>query len=123
MGKSTYSINAALNVFLRNTAYTTPTTVYVALFNGDPNASGTEATGGSYARQAITFAAPSSGTVTSSNAQSFTNMPAMTVNYVAIYDAATTGNRLYSAAATSAKTTNAGDTVSIASGGITVSEA
>lgn len=123
MPKSTYSINAALNVFLRNTAYTAPTTVYVALFNGNPEAAGTEASGGSYARQAITFGAPSSGTVTSTNSQTFTNMPAMTVSYVAIYDASTAGNRLYSAAATSSKTTNAGDTVSIATAGITVSEA
>lgn len=123
MPKSTYSINAALNVFLRNTAYTTPTTIYVALFNGNPESGGTEATGGSYARQTVTFGAPSAGTVTSTSAQAFTNMPAMTVSYIALYDALTVGNRLYSAAATSSKTTNAGDTVSIASGAITVSEA
>lgn len=118
MAKSTYSLTAALNVFLRNTAYTAPVTVYLALMN-----STTEAVGGSYARQAITFAIPSAGAVASSNAQTFTSMPAMTVNTVAIYDAATVGNQLYTLAVTTAKTTNAGDTVSVAAGAIIVSEA
>jgi hypothetical protein len=122
MGKSTFTINGTLNAWLRATNVTAPVTVYVALFNGDPAGAGVEATGGSYARQAITFGAPASGVCTSTNAQSFTNMPAMTVNYVSLHDAATVGNRLYSAAATSAKVTNAGDTVSIAIGGITVTE-
>ena len=119
MPKSTYAINAALNVFLRATAYTAPTTVYVGLLN-----STTEATGGSYARQAITFGAPASGVCTSiTTAQTFTNMPAMTVNTIGIYDAASAGNQLYNGAATTPKTTNAGDTVTIAIGGITVTEA
>lgn len=117
MAKSTYAINATLNVFLRDTAYTTPTTVYVGLLNGT-----TEVSGGSYARQSITFGAPSAGTCTSTNAQTFTNMPATTVDHVGIYDASSSGNQLYVAAATASKTTNAGDTVSIAIGGITVSE-
>jgi hypothetical protein len=117
MSKSTYAINAALNVFLRDTAYTTPTTVYVGLLNGT-----TEASGGSYARQSITFGAPSAGTCTSTNSQTFTSMPATTVDHVGIYDAASAGNQLYAAAATASKTTNAGDTVTIATGGITVSE-
>jgi hypothetical protein len=122
MGKSSYAINAALNAFLRATNLTAPTTVYVALFNGDPAGAGSEVSGGSYARQSITFGAPSSGTCTSTNSQTFSNMPATTVSYVAIFDASTAGNRLYSAAATTSKTTNSGDTVTIASGGITVSE-
>lgn len=123
MPKSTYSINATLNVFLRATAYTTPAAVYTALFNGVPGGAGVEATGGSYARQATTFAAPAAGAVSNSAALTFTNMPAMTVNYVAVYDAATVGNLLYYAAATAAKTTNAGDTVTIAISGISVTEA
>jgi hypothetical protein len=118
MAKSTYAINAALNVFLRNTAYTTPTTVYLGLL-----ASTTEASGGSYARQAITFGAPSGGTVASSNSQSFTNMPALTIDHVGIYDAASAGNQLYNFAVTTNKTTNVGDNVSVASGAITVTEA
>lgn len=118
MPKSTYAINAMLNVLLRNTAYTAPTTVYLGLLNGT-----TEATGGSYARQAITFGAPSGGVVTSTNAQNFTNMPAMTVSNLGIYDAATAGNQLYNTTATASKTTNTGDTVTVAIGAVTVTEA
>ncbi len=117
MAKSTYAIDAVLNAFLRDTAYTSPTTVYVGLLDGT-----TEVSGGSYARQAVTFGAPASGTVTSTDAQTFSSMPATTVTNVGIYDAATAGNQLYQAAATASKTTNAGDTVTIAIGGITVTE-
>lgn len=118
MPKSTYSINSALNVFLRATAYTAPTTVYLALLNA-----GTETTGGSYARQAITFAAPSGNAVASSNAQTYTSMPATTISQIGVYDALTTGNQLYLIAVTANKTTNAGDTVTVAAGAITISEA
>jgi hypothetical protein len=123
MPKSSYLDTAFLNVALRNTAYTAPTTVYTALFNGIPGGGGTEASGGSYARQATAFVAPSSNSTSNSALLTFTNMPALTVNYVAIYDALTAGNLLYYAAATAAKTTNVGDTVTIAIGGITVAEA
>lgn len=122
MPKSSYAITAVLGVFLKDTAYTTPVTVYTALFNGVPGGAGTEASGGSYARQSTAFAAIASGSTSNSAVLSFTNMPAMTVNYIAIYDAATAGNLLYYAATAAAKTTNAGDTVSIAIGGLSVSE-
>lgn len=120
MPKSTYAINSALNVFLRATAYTTPTTVYLALFNA-----GTEVTGASYARQAITFAAPSAGAVASSSAQTFTGMPATTITQIAIMDLVTlgSGNQLYLISVTTNKTTNLGDTVTVASGAVTISEA
>jgi len=117
MAKSTYAIDVVLNAFLRDTAYTSPATVYVGLLDGT-----TEVSGGSYARQAITFGAPSSGTCTSTDSQTFSDMPATTITNVGIYDAASAGDQLYVAAATSSKTTNAGDTVTIATGGITVTE-
>jgi len=118
MAKSSYAIDVVLNALLRDTPYTSPTTVYVGLLDGT-----TEVSGGSYARQAITFGAPdSSGTCTSTNSQTFSNMPATTITNVGIYDAASAGDQLYVAAATASKTTNAGDTVTIAAGGITVTE-
>lgn len=106
-----------LNAVLRDTAYTSPTTVYLALLD-----SGTEVSGGSYARQAITFGAPSSGQVANSAAITFSNMPATTVNQVAIYDAATAGDELYSGSVTTAQTFTAGDSATVAVGAITVSE-
>jgi hypothetical protein len=62
---SNYLENALINATLRNTSYTPPTTVYVALFTSDPTdaGSGTEVStaGTSYARQSATFGAPSNG--------------------------------------------------------------
>ncbi|SDD26818.1 hypothetical protein SAMN02799630_02804 [Paenibacillus sp. UNCCL117] len=51
---------ALLNQVFRNTAYTRPTTIYVALYTSNPTGAdtGTEVTGGGYVRQAITFSAP-----------------------------------------------------------------
>ncbi|OMD20539.1 hypothetical protein BJP51_32320, partial [Paenibacillus odorifer] len=57
---SNYLSAALLNAALRNTAFTGPATVYIALYKSDPTAAdtGTEVSGGSYARQAVTFGAP-----------------------------------------------------------------
>ena len=65
---STYLENALINATLRNTTYTSVATVYVSLWTSDPTdaGSGTEVSGGSYARQAVTFGAPSSGVSTNS---------------------------------------------------------
>lgn len=49
------------NAVLRNTAFSAPSTVYVALFTADPGETGStanEVTGSGYSRQAITFGAP-----------------------------------------------------------------
>jgi len=61
MSKTDFLENKIINHVLRNTAYTAPATVYAALFTATPGESsaGTEVTGGSYARQAATFSAPS----------------------------------------------------------------
>ena len=84
--------------------YTPPATLYVALYTvipTDANASGTEVTGGSYARVAVTnnltnFPAAAAGAKANGTAITF---PAPTANWgivvgFAIYDAATVGNEL-----------------------------
>lgn len=118
---SDYLETALLNEILRNTGYTPPATVYLALFtNATTDAGGgTEVVGGSYARQAITFAAPSGGTAANSGAVSFTSMPAATVTHAAIMDASTSGNFLFHGALTASKTVGAGDTLTFAIGDIT----
>lgn len=126
MAKTTALSNSLLNLVLRNQAYTAPTTVYAALYVGNPLSGGTEVTGGSYARQAATFGAAASGQVQNTNSIAFASMPAQDsthqISYVAICDAVSAGNILYTLAATASKTTNAGDTVNIAVGGLTVTE-
>ena len=49
---SNYLENALVNAVLRNTSYTSPATVYLALYTSDPTDAdaGTEVSGTSYAR-------------------------------------------------------------------------
>lgn len=121
---SNYLEAALINATLRNTSYTSPTTVYLALYTDDPTDAdtGTEISGGSYARQSITFGAPSSGTSTNSAAIEF---PAATANWgvvthVGIRDALTSGNLLYHTALDASKTINNGDIFKILTSNLSV---
>jgi hypothetical protein len=121
---SDYLENALINATLRNTTYTSPADVYVGLFTTDPtdDGSGTEVSGGSYARTIATFAAPSNG---SSSTNADVQFPQATGNWgtithFGIFDAATTGNLLYHGILTAAKTIETGDVFKIASGNLTV---
>jgi hypothetical protein len=121
---SNYLENALLNAVLRNTSYTSPSTVFVALYTSDPTdaGSGTEVSGGSYARKSVTFAEPSDGVVLSNAAVEFDQATASwgTVGYIGLMDAVTTGNLLFHTALTTAKTIEAGDIFKIASGSLSV---
>lgn len=94
---------SALN-WLKGTAFpAAPTSVYVALFNGDPNASGTEVTTTirTAGRVSVTFgtAAVAGGVASMSNSApvDFGEAAAgATVTHVALYDAARAGNLLWS---------------------------
>lgn len=121
---SNYLEDALINATLRNTAYTSPATVYVALFTSDPTdaGSGTEVSGGSYARQSATFAAPSNGASSTNADVQFPQATGNwgTITHFGIYDALTTGNLLYHGALTTSKTIETGDVFKIASGNLTV---
>jgi hypothetical protein len=121
---SNYLENALINVTLRNTAYTTPTIVYLALYTSDPTDAdtGTEVSGGSYARQSITFGAPSNGVSTNTAAIEFPQCTASwgTVTHIGIRDALTTGNLLYHTPLDNSKTIDSGDIFKIAIGSLSV---
>lgn len=120
---SDYLEAALLNEVLRNTGYTPAATVYLALFTDATTdaGGGTEVTGGSYARQAVTFGAPSGGVCSNTGAIAFASMPAATVTHAAIMDASTAGNMLFHGALTASKTVGAGDTLTFAIGDIDAS--
>jgi hypothetical protein len=125
--KTDYLEDAMLNHVLRNTAYTSPTTIYVALFTtlpADDGTGGVEVTGGSYARQAVTFAAPSSGVVANSGAVTFPTATASwgTVLGMGLFDAVSGGNLLYFGALATSKTVDNGDQISFANAALTVAE-
>jgi hypothetical protein len=121
---SNFLENALINATLRNTAYTSPSTVYLALYTSDPTDAdtGTEVSGTSYARQSITFGAPSNGASTNSAAIEFPQAGGSwgTVTHVGIRDASTAGNLLYHTALDASKTIATGDVFRIASGSLSV---
>lgn len=103
---SRYLQQKILEHVLRNVAYTSPTTVYLALFTALPSdeTSGTptEVSGGSYARQSIAFSAyandaPTGGHCSNSGTITFPTASATwgTIVAIGIYDASTAGNLLY----------------------------
>lgn len=118
-----YLENKLIDHFLGTTTYTKPTAVYVGLFTVSPGEAGggTEVTGGSYARQTATFTAAASGATSNNSNIDFTGMPAATTVAIGIFDAITSGNMLLYGTLTTNKTTDAGDTLRIATGDLDIS--
>lgn len=121
---SNYLENALINATLRNTSYSSPATVYAALFTSDPTdaGTGTEVSGGSYTRKAITFGSPSNGASTNSGAVEFDQATGNwgTITHFGIYDASTSGNLLYHGQLTSSKVIETGDVFKFATSSVTV---
>jgi hypothetical protein len=121
---SNFLENALINATLRATTYTSPATVYVSLWTSDPTdaGSGTEVSGGSYARTSVTFGAPSNGVSTNSADVTFPTATGSwgTVGWIGLNDALTSGNLLYHTALDASKTIDTGDIFKIASGNLSV---
>jgi hypothetical protein len=121
---SNYLENALINATLRNTSYTSPSSSYLALYTSDPTDAdaGTEVSGTSYARQAITFGAPSNGVSTNSAAIEFPQAGGSwgTVTHVGIRDASTAGNLLFHTPLDASKTIATGDVFRVAIGSLSV---
>jgi hypothetical protein len=121
---SNYLENALVNATLRNTTYTSPAVVYLALYTSDPTDAdtGTECSGTSYARQAITFGAPSNGVTTNSAAIEFPQAGDAwgTITHIGIRDALTTGNLLFHTPLDASKTIATGDVFRVAIGSLSV---
>lgn len=134
-GKSNVQISLILNAVLNATSYTSPTTVYAALWTATLSASSTGSTAGEasytgYARVAIT--ANTTNFPSSSSGSSIQNGTAITfaanagslqtMTYFALCTAATTGNIIYWGSITSTAI-NPGDTPQVNVNGLTVTEA
>ena len=109
---------------LTTDSVTRPTTWYVGLFTSDPTdtgAAGTEVSGGSYARTAVTFSVTGD---TASNTAAV-EFPAATaswgsVSHIGVHDASTGGNMLVHAALSTAKTIADGDVFRIPTGDLDI---
>jgi len=123
MSFSNYLETELLDHVFAGNAYTSPTTVYVGLFttNPDEDGSGTEVSGGSYARQAGTFSV-TGNTATTTAAIEFPTATGTwgTVTHIGIYDALTSGNLLAYAALTTSKSIASGDVFRIPTGDIDI---
>jgi len=130
---SNYLEDKLLDHTLRNTAFTQPSALYVALFYGtaagvltnlEAGTLSDEITLGNYARQTVAFSASSSGATSNSGTVTF---PVATANYdgavtcVAVMDASTSGNVLFYGELTTSKTVTTGDTFQIATGNLQIS--
>jgi len=115
--------NQLLDALVGTSSYSVTTPIKLALVtaNGSDSAAGTEVTGGSYARETISFTSASSGSIENDSAISFTDMPSCTVVGIEIYDSAGSAKRLAYGALTASRTITSGDTVQFASGAITLS--
>jgi hypothetical protein len=126
MSKTNYLETALLNHVLRNVTYTSPTQPYVALYTVAPGegGGGTEVAGGGYARQPVTFTAPSPDSVSNSSDVTF---PIASANWglivaFGIFDQATGGNLLYYANLTVSRDVLQNDQLRFPTGQLIVSE-
>jgi hypothetical protein len=120
---SNYLENKILLHVLSNTAYTSPAAVYLGLHTADPTdaGTGTEVSGGSYARQS--FASTISGNAASNT--SAIEFPTATgswgtVGWVSVWDSLTTGNMLFHGALTASKTIASGDVFRVPAGDLDI---
>lgn len=119
MSFSNYLENKVLLHVFGATAYTAPTTLYCALFTSDPGeaGSGTEVSGGSYARQTIAFTVTGAAAANTAAVEFPTASASWgTITYAAVYDASSGGNLLASGALTSSKVIGTGDVFRIPAG-------
>ena len=115
--------NLILDHFLGVTNYAFDSTIFVGLYTVAPtdSTSGTEVTGGSYVRKAVTFASASAGATSNTTDIDFTGMPAATTVAIAVHTAVTAGTMLMYGTLTTNKTTDAGDTLRIAATDLVIS--
>lgn len=99
MSMGNYLETALINATLRNLSYTSPGTVYVALYTSNPaeDNSGTEVSGNNYSRQSAAFSAPTDGVSTNSADITFPTSSGSwgEVTHFGIMDNSSGGNLLY----------------------------
>lgn len=123
---SDYLEVALLNATLNGTAFTAVNDPYVSLHTADPTdaGTGTEVSGGSYARTTASFATASgtSGLVATDADVTFPTCTASwgTVGWIGLWDSASGGNMLYHTALDANKTIDSGDIFKITTGNLTV---
>ena len=121
---SNYLEDELLDHSLGTGAYAMPT-VYLALYTDDPTDAdtGTEVSGGSYARQTIAFDAASGGATANTSDVEFPEATGDwgTVTHLGLRDAITGGNLLWHGEWTTPRTISTGETAKVSAGELDVS--
>lgn len=113
--------NSLLDALGNATNYTAPTANYIKLHIGDPGASAASNAATETTRKSVSFAAASGGSMATDADITWTNISGSEdATHFSIWDAAAAGNFLWSGTIT-ANAYTAGDTYTIASGGMTAS--
>lgn len=115
---NTYETNVLTWTFT-NSAVTRPTAWYIGLFTSDPTeaGTGTEVSGGSYARQSATFSVSGDTATNTANIEFPTATASWgTVSHAAVYDALTGGSIIAYAPLTTSKAIDTGDILRIPAG-------
>lgn len=122
--KSAYLRTKVIEHVLGINAFTMPTDIYLALYTSDPTVddTGTEVTGGSYARQLVSWGAESGGVVLSDTDITFNSLPAGTVTHWALRDASSGGNLLYFGPMTVPIVAPGGEDLTIIAGNLSAQE-
>lgn len=88
-------------------------TCYVKLHVGDPGAAGTANPSAVTSRNAVTWAAPTGGSMDLSALAAWAMTTGETISHVSVWDAASGGTFLFSGALTTPKAVLAGDTLQL----------
>lgn len=119
-GITSYLANSWLNL-LRGTAFTAPSGLYVKLHVGDPGAAGTANASAVTGRIQGTFAAPAGGAISlTSMASQFAMTATETISHVSVWDAATGGNCLWTAALGAPRNVQSGDQLNLSGATLTL---
>ena len=105
-----------LNTIGRTGTTFTAGSLYVKLHTGDPGATAATAASAVTTRYAVTFSASSAGSMALTSMGGTWSMTATeTISHISLWDAATSGNFLWSVALTASKSVISGDTLSLTS--------
>lgn len=123
--KSAYLRSRLVKHALGDTSFTMPTNTYLALYTSDPtvNDTGTEVTGGSYARKLLSWGTEASGILPTDTVADFTALPTATITHWGIRDASSGGNLLYFGQLEFPIAVTSGQNLAFAAGDIYIAEA
>ena len=108
------------------TSYTAPSAVYIQLHTANPGSSGGTSVSSVTTRPAATFGDATTGSIALSNTPTWSNWAGTNgevVTHISVWDAASSGNFLWSAALTASKTVNTGDTLTLSSASLSITNA